>query len=195
MFKEDGTSYLSKVEIKEELKVQGQIVSSNPSINPTGLTNITATDLQSLVEEIDPLLGDGGSESQINGKYTTQTNNDQSEVMISNNLTLPSGWNEIKADVHYNLTGSSGNVTLKLVSAGLVGGSDNTQRVFSSVATGRHNVSAIFYVNNETGSSSTIRLAMQSSAGIITDSKSMFTVKALSVAPSIAYESLDSGGL
>lgn len=180
--------------------IQEPPVTVNVNVTYNGATKFTdAVDMGEVPEgeyTAPPDAGSGGSsESQINGKYTTQTNNDQSDVMISNNLTLPNGWNEIKADVHYNLTGSSGNVTLKLVSAGLVGGSDNTQRVYSSVTTGRHNVSAIFYVNNETGSASTVRLAMNSSAGIITDSKSMFTVKALSVAPSIVYEPLDSGGL
>lgn len=68
MLKEDGPTFLSTLEVKTSIKLGGQEISTTPtttgdnvSINSTGLTNITATDVQGLVEEIDPLLGNGGA--------------------------------------------------------------------------------------------------------------------------------------
>lgn len=68
MLKEDGPTFLSTLEVKTSIKLGGQEITATPtvtgdnvSIDPTGLTNITATDLQGLVEEIDPLLGGGSA--------------------------------------------------------------------------------------------------------------------------------------
>lgn len=80
MLREDGTTYLSVLEVKNSISLNGNPITATPtvtgsdvSIDPTGLTNITATEVQALIVEIDPLLGGGGGETEIKRKTTTVT--------------------------------------------------------------------------------------------------------------------------
>jgi len=68
MLREDGTAYFSKVEVKTSISLNGQEISTTPtttgdnvSIDPTGMTNVTATNVQSAIAQLDNLVGSGST--------------------------------------------------------------------------------------------------------------------------------------
>lgn len=212
MLREDGTSYLNVLEVKTSIKLGGQEITATPTVtapnvsfDPTGrefAPESTDVDL-ALVEAINRVKtledaggGGGGGESAVNGKYTTFINNDiqGSYFPITNTLVLPTGWSEIRAEIDYNTTNIM-TVYLKLDSPAITPTNGVSIRQHESPRVGNNWITHTFYINNS-GLESTVKLALnQSSPGIVAYCKSMFTVKSLTTAPIIAYESFGGGGL
>ena len=162
MLREDGTSYLNVLKVQTSIEIGDQPITATPStigtnvsIDPTGMTNVTAENVQSAIAQLDNLVGGGGSytEPTILGTHHKISGNfaPANDAVISNNIAVPSGGAgtyEIEAKVQYLLTGGTSNQVISLVKNGTVLTGDLASDTFNGEGNGVQSHFVKYYLNS-----------------------------------------------
>lgn len=206
MLKEDGTAYLNVLKVLTSIEIGGQPITPTPattganvSIDPTGMTNVTAENVQSAIAQLDNLVGGGdgsyteptiiGSHFTLNGTYA------DADCVISSPITIPSGGNgtyEIEAKIKYELGGTSNQlISVKKNSTVLTG--VLVSDTFTGETIGNHYHTLKYYVNSLVATDTISINLNTSSVGNVSNSVCQLTAKKLQNTVTITPD-LETGG-
>jgi len=208
MLREDGTSYLNVLKVQTSIELGGQEITATPSttganvsIDPTGMTNVTAENVQSAIAQLDNLVGGGGgsyTEPTIFGTHYTITGNFAgTDCIIAQAITIPSGGNgsyEIEAKISYYLSNGTSNQTISVIKNDTVQTGVLVSDIFTGEVVGTHAHTLKYYLNNLVATD-TIRINVNtSSAGNVNNSVCQLTAKKLQNTVTISTTSESQGG-
>lgn len=207
MLREDGTSYLNVLKVQTSIELGGQEITATPSttgtnvsIDPTGMTNVTAENVQSAIAQLDNLVGGGGSytEPTILGTHHTITGNFAgTDAVIGQFITIPTGGNgtyEIEAKISYYLSNATSNQTISVIKNGTVQTGVLVSDTFTGEVVGTHAHTLKYYLNSLVATDTISINVATSSAGNVNNSVCQLTAKKLQNTVTISPTSDSLGG-
>jgi len=176
---------------------EGKYTPPPNEIDPTGMTNVTATTVQGAIAQLDNLVGGGYTEPTILGQHKTINASLSQDQVLCANITIPNGGNgtyEIEAKVRYGVVNASVNNTLAIIKNGTIQSGVLVSDTFSGEGVGQHSHFVKYYINNLVATD-TISLNLHCSIdGNTQNSVCQLTAKKLQNTVTISPDSESGGG-